>query len=174
MTQDGAEVELAAGDPVAAERELREGYAVLAELAETGFRSTNAALLAEALFVQGRLEEAASAADDALELTQEDDFVTLGVARAVQARIAAARGEFDAAEALARQAVAFQERTDYVPHHADALVSLAHVCEAAGDSAEAVEAAEKALGLYEQKGAVVGAARARTVLERLGAGASAG
>ena len=174
MTQDGGEVELAAGDPIAAEQELREGYAVLAELAETGFRSTNAALLAEALFVQGRLDEAADAADDALELTQEDDFVTLGVARAVQARIAAARGEFDAAKALARQAVAFQDRTDYVHHRADALVSLAHVCEAAGDSAEAVEAAQKALRLYEQKGAVVGAARARTVLERLGAGASAG
>jgi class 3 adenylate cyclase/predicted ATPase len=174
MTQDGAEVELAAGDPVAAERELREGYAVLAELEETGFRSTTAALLAEALFVQGRLDEAADAADDALALAQEDDFVTLGVARAVQARIAAARGEFDAAEALARQAVAFEERTDYLHHHADALVALAHVCEAAGDGSEAVEAAQKALGLYEQKGAVVGAARARTVLERLGAGASAG
>ncbi len=174
LTQDGAEVELWAGDPVAAERELREGYAILAELAETGFRSTIAALLAEALFVQGRLDEAADAADDALALSQEDDFVTLGLARAVQARIAAARGEFDAAKALAREAIALEERTDYLNHYADALVSLAHVCEAAGDSSDAAEAAQKALGLYEQKGAVVGAARARTVLERLGAGASAG
>jgi hypothetical protein len=48
------------------------------------------------------------------------------------------------------------------------------VCEAAGDAVEAVKAAQKALTLYEQKGAVLGAAATRSVLERLGAGASTG
>jgi ATP/maltotriose-dependent transcriptional regulator MalT len=174
LAQDGAVVELEAGDPAAAESELRKGYAVLAELAESGFRSTNAALLAEALVLQGRLDDAADAAADALELAKDDDFITVGVARQVQARVLAARGEFEAAATHARQAVAVGERSDYLYHHANALVCLAYVCEAAGDSSEAAEAAQKALGLYEQKGAVVGAARARAVLERLGAGASAG
>jgi ATP/maltotriose-dependent transcriptional regulator MalT len=94
--------------------------------------------------------------------------------RDVQARVSAARGELEAAATLARQAVALAERTEYVYHNANALVCLAEVREAAGDAVEAVKAAHEALALYEQKGAVVGAARARSMLERLGAGASAG
>ena len=77
--------------------------------------------------MQGRLDEAADAADDALALSQEDDFVTLGLARAVQAQIAAARGEFDAAKALAREAIALEERTDYLRHYADARLARTRV-----------------------------------------------
>ena len=168
MTQDCASIELAAGDPVAAERELREGYAILAELGETGYRSTNASQLAVALFEQGRLEEAARAADDALALTPEDDVDAVGRARATKARIAAARGEFEDAKALARSAVALLEPADYVDRHADALLSVAQVCQAAGEFAEAAEAAGKALALYERKGNVVGEGQTRALLAELG------
>ena len=168
QTQDGAAIELAAGDPVAAERELREGYDVLAELGETGFRSTVASHLADALFAQGRLEEAARAADDAIELAQEDDFDPIARARVVQARIALERGDLEAATALAESAVALEEQTDYIERHADTLVALARVREAAGDIAEAAVAAQKALELYERKGHVVSAARARALLDELG------
>jgi len=174
QTQDGAVVELLAGDPVAAELIVREGYDILAELGETGFRSSNAALLADALIAQGRLDEAADAAIDALELAQTDDVDSIGRARAAQARIAAARGQFDAAKALAREAVALHEPTEYVERHADTLVSLAQVCEAAGDTAEAFEAARSAFELYERKGDVAGVARVNTLLETLGATASPG
>jgi tetratricopeptide (TPR) repeat protein len=173
QTQDGAWIELLAGDAAAAEREVREGYAILAGLEETGFRSTNAAVLADALLAQGRIEEAADAAADALALTQADDATTLGTARWVEAQIAALRGDFAGAIATAREAVALLERTDYVVQRSDALVALARVCEAAGESGRAVEAARSALDLYERKGHLVGAAATRAMLDAFGAAASA-
>jgi ATP/maltotriose-dependent transcriptional regulator MalT len=174
QTQDGGAIELMAGDPVAAEQELREGYDVLAELGETGFRSSVAAYLGEALLEQGRLDEAAVAADDAIELAQEDDFDPIARARTVQAGIALERGDLEAATALAETAVALEERSDYIERHADTLVTLARVREAAGNIAEAAVAAHTALELYERKGCVIGAVRARALLDELGLAASAG
>jgi hypothetical protein len=51
-------VEMLAGDPAAAERHLRRGYKALEEAGETGFLSTVAASLADAVYGQGRFEEA--------------------------------------------------------------------------------------------------------------------
>jgi class 3 adenylate cyclase/tetratricopeptide (TPR) repeat protein len=173
LTQDGGWIELNAGDAVAAERELREGYAILEALGDSGFRSTNAAQLAQALFAQGRVEEAARAVADALALSQADDVTTLGIAYQVQAEIAAYRADFDGAIAKARQAVALVEPTDYVVQHAEVLVALARVSEAAGERGEAIDAAQAALDLYERKEHVVGAAATCTLLDALGAAASA-
>ncbi|MDP9284713.1 MAG: AAA family ATPase, partial [Actinomycetota bacterium] len=66
-------VELLAGDPAAAEREFRASYELSERMGETGYLSTTAGFLAEALYAQGRYEEAlrytkegerAAAADD--------------------------------------------------------------------------------------------------------------
>jgi hypothetical protein len=70
---------------------------------------------------------------------------------------------------MAREAVAVLERTDYVVQRAEGLVALARVCEAAGESLEAVEAARAALVLYERKEHAVGAEEVRTTLEALAA-----
>src|SRR5439155_15319162 len=51
-------VELLAGDPAAAEREFRAGYELSQRMGETGYLSTTAGFLAEALYRQGRDEEA--------------------------------------------------------------------------------------------------------------------
>jgi tetratricopeptide (TPR) repeat protein len=169
QAQDGASIELLAGDVAAAEREVREGYAVLAEIEETGFRSSNAAMLADSLVLQGRIEEAADAVADALALAQADDPMTLSIARWVEARIAASRGDFAGAVAAARASVKLLERTDYVVQSADALGVLAQVCEAAGEQGSAVEAAQAALDLYERKGHVVGAAATRAMVDVLSA-----
>ena len=174
QTQDGAAVELAAGDPVAAERELREGYAVLAELGEIGFRSTVAAYLADALLAQGRLDDAERAAQDVLELAQEDDFEPISRARGTLARIAASRGDYDAAIAAAREAVTLVEPTDFSERRGDTLATLAWVYGAAGEQDAAGDAAQRALDLFEQKGDVVHAARVRVFLEELGAAGRAG
>ena len=144
---------------------------ILAEIGETGFRSTNAALLAQALFALGRVKEAAEAATDALALTQPDDITTVGTARSVEAQIAAYRDDFARAIVLAREAVALLERTDYAVQRADSLVVLARVCAAAGEGAQAVEAAQAALELYERKGHLVGAAAMRALLDAFGAAA---
>ena len=152
---------------------MRKGYAILAGLEETGFRSTNAAVLADALLAQGKIEEAADAVADALALASTDDPTTLGTAHWVEAQIAALRGDFAGALATARDAVTLLERTDYVVQRSEALVALARVCEAAGESGQAVEAARTALDLYERKGHLVGAAATRTMLDAFGAAASA-
>jgi tetratricopeptide (TPR) repeat protein len=171
QTQDGAEIDLLAGDARAAERELREGYAVLAELGETGFRSTVAGLLGESLLAQGRIDEALAAAEDALELAQADDPHTIAIAKAVQARVAAARDDAGAAVRLAAEAVAATHGTDYLDSRASALLALAHASIAAGDSSTAAAAAAEAVDLYARKGNVVRLAAARALLESAGVAA---
>ena len=58
VSHHAAIVELLAGDPVAAERLLRQGYAALEEMGEKPVLSTTAAFLGQALLAQGRHEEA--------------------------------------------------------------------------------------------------------------------
>ena len=55
---DSGAVEMLAGDPVAAERELRMDYETLNEMGERDYMPTTAALLAEALYEQGRFDDA--------------------------------------------------------------------------------------------------------------------
>jgi hypothetical protein len=71
------------------------------------------------------------------------------------------------AEQLAREAVSLSEPTDWPNLRADALLSLAEVLSIAGRSHNAWSAAERALAVYEQKGNVVSARRARSLLEEL-------
>jgi tetratricopeptide (TPR) repeat protein len=73
--------------------------------------------------------------------------------RTVQARILSRRGDHDAAEALAREAVEILGNTDYIEEHGEALVNQAIVLRESGKADEAVEAAREGLALYERKGA---------------------
>jgi hypothetical protein len=73
--------------------------------------------------------------------------------RQIQAEVLSARGQHQEAEALAREAVAIMEATDYLAFRGGALVHLARVLQAAGKGADAVEAARRAIDLYEAKGA---------------------
>jgi hypothetical protein len=63
---------------------------------------------------------------------------------------------------LAREAVALLEGTDLLSSRGDAMLDLAHVLEACGHAGEAAEAARGGLDLYERKGDIAAAARART------------
>ena len=84
--------------------------------------------------------------------------------RQVRAKALARRGEDVAAEDLAREAVALAEPTDALDMRADALVDLAEVLRLIDRKDEPKGVLEEALRLYEQKGNVVSAARARDVL----------
>ena len=55
VSHHAATVELLAGDPVAAERSLRRGYAALEEMGDTALLSTTAAFLGQALLAQDRV-----------------------------------------------------------------------------------------------------------------------
>ena len=142
-------VEMLAEDYEAAEREARHAYAVLAEMGDRTYQATEALLVAEALELQGRTDEAAEwlAISNAIDETPDDPDVVV-----VQARLLARRGQLDEAIQLARVSTrpgrrnpgavrrcALHPRPDPDPR---------------GHNDEAIQAAEQCLERYEAKGIV--------------------
>ncbi len=155
-------VELTAGDPAAAERELQSGYEILRQMGESNWLSTVAGFLARAHFAQGRLDEAGELADYAMSTAGSQDVYSQVVGRGVKAKVLARQGSARA-EAVAREALRLVEGTDCLPLQADAWLDLADVCPAD----EAAASIRRALRLHERKGNVLGARDARARLERL-------
>ena len=82
----------------------------------------------------------------------------------VQAHALMLRGSAADAEAAARRGLELAERTDLVPDHADALLTLADALQARGLTWDATLARSRAAGLFRAKGnlpAAVNAERAR-------------
>jgi class 3 adenylate cyclase/tetratricopeptide (TPR) repeat protein len=163
-------IELLAGDPEAAERELRAGCRALEELGETSVLSTSAALLARTLEHAGQLDEAEEQTVLSERNASRDDLASQTTWRGVRARVLARRGEFERAQQLAREAVAIANRTDFLVWRGEALLDLAEVNRLAGDSASFVRAAKEALRLFETKGHVVLAERTRALLRESAVG----
>ena len=69
-------VEMLAGDPAAAERRLLEGYRALEEMGDKAFLSTTAAYLAQAVYAQGRDDDAGRYTEISEELASRDDTLT--------------------------------------------------------------------------------------------------
>jgi len=161
-------VELLADDAPAAERQLRAGYETLEEMGETSILPNLAAMLAQALYAQGRSEEALRYSEISESAAARDDVAPQVQWRAVRAKILAAAGEDDAAARLAENAVALaRSAPDFPLLLADALLDQAEVLRTAGHWSEARGALEEARGLYERKGNVVSAARARDAIAKL-------
>ncbi len=158
------EVEMFAGDVEAAERVVRNSCEQLEQLGDTGYRATAAALLAESLYALDRLDEAAREAELAEELSSPDDRLSHGLWRQVRAKLTARAGRHPEAEAIAREAVALFAATDMVDDQAHAHADLAEVLSQAGSPGEAAAELERAVKLFESKGNVVGAERARATL----------
>jgi len=121
-------------------------------------------LLARALYAQGRDEEAEQLTRECEEAARPNDVLANILWRATRAQVLARRGEVGAAEALACEAVAFSAKSDFIDAHGDALMDLAEVRRLAGRADDARPALEQALQLYEQKGNLVSAAKARALL----------
>ena len=158
-------LEMLAGDPAAAERELRSGYEALERLGERGSASTVAALLAHAVAAQGRFDEAERFSIFAEEIAAEDDISTQVMWRSARAKVLAARGRHVEAERFVREALKLAVETDDLNMYADTLMDLAEVLRLAGREAEAGPAGKEALELYRQKGNLVSAKRAESLLE---------
>ena len=160
-------IALLAGDPAAAEGRLRAGYERLAAMGETQFLSTTAALLARVMYEQGRFEEAYAFTETSAEAAALEDVVTQIGWRAVRARILVGQGHLDEGEKLAREAVTLAEGTDLPSDRGDALLDLAEVLRASARLEEAEAAGRRALSLFERKGNLVGAEKARSLLAEL-------
>ena len=167
MTMYLGQIELAAGDFVAAERAFREGYDGLAELGETGYRSTISTLLADALVRLGRIDEAEEVVGVAAELSLADDADPQVRLRWVRGQVLAGRSELAEGERVGREAVSLASTTDYLVLHGDSLVALADVLLAAGKHDEVVAALHEAVDLYDRKEATAPAASARVQIAAL-------
>jgi len=164
-------IRLLARRPALAETTLRAGVEALEAMNAGDLLATTNAMLAQAVYDQGRLAEAEALCSAAADGAAPDDIVTQVIWRGVKAKVLAAEGECERAEALAREAVALVEPTDLRSHHADAMLDLAEVLRACGRNAESELAIRSGLSLYDNKGNAAGGARARAWLaERGGAG----
>ncbi|MGH2995389.1 MAG: AAA family ATPase [Gaiellaceae bacterium] len=165
VLRSAGEIELLAGDPTAAESALRAACERLERAGDWGHFASVAPILADALYALGRGDDAKATIELATRWTLGDDLDAQIGLRRVRARLLA-RGDFEEAERLAREATELAARTDFLDAHAKALADLAEVLRLAGRPEESAAAVEEAIRLYEEKGNVA-AARA------LAAGASA-
>ncbi|MGQ0608034.1 MAG: ATP-binding protein [Chloroflexota bacterium] len=174
VSVDSGRVELLAGDPVRAEQELRGDYDVLAAAGERYTLSTVAAMLAEAVLRQGRVDAALELTTQSEELSADDDVESQNLWRRVRARILAGRGDLASARILVDQAYRLVEETDAPLLKANTMMDKAHVHGEAGELEEGVGVAQRALALFEAKGDDVDVASARASIDRLMAVARTG
>lgn len=154
-------IELFEGDVLAAERWLRPAWD---DLRAHGLGSNAAeagALLARALLMQGRIDEAEAVSRESESLAGESFQAAIDW-RGVRAEVLAARGDHGAAVELARAAVEIAAATDDLLDHATARVSLAIALRAAGRGADADAEERRAIELWEAKGASLLIERARS------------
>jgi class 3 adenylate cyclase/tetratricopeptide (TPR) repeat protein len=162
-----AEMERLAGDLAAAERELRLVYENHRQAGDQGHLSSSAVELADVLVDQGHDDEGLRLTEIGQQAAAPDDVAAQLVWRRVRARVLARRGSIQEAERLAREAVRLVEQTDWLQGHADALMDLAEVLRLAGRTQNAAESLRQALQLYDHKGNLVLAAKARNGLREL-------
>ena len=168
LAEVAAPIELLAGHPDAAERELRLAFEILAESGDTALLAYPALMLAETLLAQARQEEARHFAEIGKAAASPDDRMDQILARMVEAALRVREADFVCAETEARRAVAAAERTDALALHGDALARLGEVLAAAGRPEDAHAAFEQAVELYERKRHVVAARTATSAARALG------
>ena len=159
LTQVTGPMEWLAGDPVAAEQELLRGLEILRPHGSAGNQE---ALLAEALYRQGRYADAALHANTAEQDAPPDNVLAQVGWRCVRAKL-------ECSEPLAREAVAISGQTDALNIQGDALYDLAEVLHSAGRVEDALGELEQAIGRYEHKQNLTMASTARARLAEMSA-----
>jgi tetratricopeptide (TPR) repeat protein len=157
-----------AGDPEAAEVELRSNCEMLLERGERAWFCSLACLLAEALYQQGRDDEALEWLERSRETAPTEDLEAMSDRRCIEGKILARRGRFDEAVEAVQEGLAFAQRTTEIDHIADAWADVFEVMRLAGRHEEAREAADEAIAMYERKGNLAGAAIVRRGLDAAG------
>jgi hypothetical protein len=169
LAQFAGWIELLAGDPAAAERELRWGYDKLKEIGELSWLSTTAALLAEAVYRVGRGDEAEELTRASEESASAEDRYSHALLRSVRARVLSNRGDTPAAERLAREAVALADETDFLDLRWHTRIGLADVLQASAETQGARTVLAQAVEIAERKGNLVAARQTRDLLEHASA-----
>jgi class 3 adenylate cyclase/tetratricopeptide (TPR) repeat protein len=166
-------LELAAGDPVAAEKALRWSHGVLVEMGLKGSLGETAVPLAEALCEQERYEEA----ERQLEAVREDwasgDASIEAPRLVVRAKLMATQGWSKHAERAIDRAWRLARGTDWPCLQADVLVARADVLAVAGRVDDGPAVLREALRIATAKGYEAAASKASSRLAGLGAAAEA-
>ena len=157
-------VELWAGHPAAAEELLRGGLEALEAMGETAYFSTAAAFLAEAVYRQGRFDEALELTAISESAAAPDDVDSQSALRGARAKVLATRGDFEQATTLAEEALELGERHENPVQTGDLLMSAAEVFRLSGARYKSEEALRRALSCFERKGHLVLATEARSLL----------
>jgi ATP/maltotriose-dependent transcriptional regulator MalT len=161
----GARVETLAGEPQAAERTARAAMEYSSGIGDTWYYVLAAIELARAVCDQGRPDECLRILDESERHQTVPDVEILVRRPATRALALAHLGQFDEAESLARTALGHATGTDFVAVHANALLVMAEILRLAGRPKAAAPLVGEALALFDLKGNLVSAAKARAVLE---------
>jgi tetratricopeptide (TPR) repeat protein len=159
-------VEMLAGKPADAARQLRRGFAALERMGDKSRGATTAAFLAHALYEDGELDEAQEASLRSEELAADEDIFTQVVWRGARAKVLARNGDCAGAVALAQEAVDLAAKTSSPNLKGDAQLDLAKVLKEC-DPANAPAEADIAKGSYQDKGNDAGVRRVNEFLEGL-------
>jgi class 3 adenylate cyclase len=162
-----ADIELLAGNHVGAERLLRESCERLEAAGDRARLATQGAQLGEALYRQGRFDEARHWSGVAEASAATDDASAQFSWRALRAKGLARGGALDEANALAQAAVQIATGTDALSQHAKVLFDHAEVLRLAGHTGDATVTAENAVLLLERKGNVAAIRGVRSLLPEL-------
>jgi tetratricopeptide (TPR) repeat protein len=152
----GAQIELLAGDPEAAIREVSFGEAEFEAMGERGVRSTLAGYLANVLYAAGDSDVAYECSLRSESFAEPDDIGTQVLWRCARAMVLAERGD-PAAGPLSEEAERLAAPTQFPDLQASALLSRARVLSLGGEDAEAQSYLARALEIYERKGNVLAA-----------------
>jgi tetratricopeptide (TPR) repeat protein len=166
--RDAGHLEMLAGDPVAAEAFDRAGFDILERISDHGHLASAAPDLGDAIYAQGRYDEAAEMAEVNERFTIEGDVDAQVRGAQLRAKVLARDGRFEEAMALSEEAARLAAGTDYLELHAHALMSQTEVLRLAGRPSDAASTLREAIELQRRKGNVVEEARAKALLEELG------
>jgi hypothetical protein len=162
----GGLIELTAGDAAAAEHSLREGYKAFRAMAQAGASAYPAALLAQALYAQDRLDEAQHMTEEAEKSAAPGDMDPHVQWRAARTKVLARRGQFPAAQTLLDQAAALVSPADFATR-ADILMAQAEVDRLVGAPERAEASLRAALRIYQDRHATALADQATAALASL-------
>ncbi len=155
----GAQIELIAGDVVAAERELRASSSAFDEIGAATSATTHRALLAEVVARLGRLEEAEELAHQVAAEAPADDLLAHVLWRCTLARVRAREGSAQEAVDLATAARRLLADAEFPQLEIAVLTAAAEAAAAADESAEAERLRAEARAVAEAKGAVASVAQ---------------
>jgi predicted ATPase len=157
-------MELTIPDAAAAERFLREAYAALRAMGERRYFAFIAAMLAEALYAQGRFNEAQQMTGEAQAADVPDSGIWKTSLLSLRAKMLARRGQFPAAMELLAEAEALITPASSAVVQTEVLEAKAEVSRLAGALDQAAASLRAALQIYEDRRATLLAARVKAAL----------